>query len=199
MAREILWVDGVSPETKQRLQEAALELYGQPNASLMVRALIANHLAKSEQKPPPLKAVESDEKQRVELRLPRTVLALIDELSERRFSNRNYYLTSIILAHVGQPQLQGDEIEVLRRSNYEIARVGTNLNQVAKAFNIMVKAGGGGKLPEVGKKIASLRKEITEHTNKVLRVLNAGTAVWETRLKGRGQRAVKQTGKDRKS
>lgn len=196
VAREILWVDGVTPETKQRLQEAALQLYGQANASLMVRALIANHFAKSDPPPKPLTAEEAGEKGRVELRLPVTVLARVDELSERHFSGRNYYLTSIILAHLRQPQLQGDEIEVLRRSNYELSKVGTNLNQVAKAFNTLVRMGGGNKLPEVGKKIASLRKEITEHTNKVLRVLNAGTTVWETRQKGRGQRIAKHKEKE---
>ncbi|MDG5826950.1 plasmid mobilization relaxosome protein MobC (plasmid) [Xylella fastidiosa subsp. pauca] len=57
----------------------------------------------------------------------------------------------MILAHLGYLQLHGDEIEVLRRSNYELARVGTNLNQVAKAFNTLVKMRGGEKLPEVGK------------------------------------------------
>jgi hypothetical protein len=47
----------------------------------------------------------------------------------------------------------------LCRSNYELAKVGTNLNQVAKAFNTLVKMRGGEKPPEVGKKIASLRRE----------------------------------------
>lgn len=72
----------------------------------------------------------------------------------------------------------------------KLAKVGTNLNQVAKAFNALVKMRVGEKLPEVGKKIASLRREITEHTGKVLRVLEAGTTVWEA--KGRGQRQRKR-------
>src|SRR6218665_3149542 len=72
----------------------------------------------------------------------------------------------------------------------KLAKVGTNLNQVAKAFNTLVKMRGAEKLPEVGKKIASLRREITEHTGKVLRVLEAGTTVWEA--KGRGQRQRKR-------
>src|SRR6218665_695428 len=54
----------------------------------------------------------------------------------------------------------------------KLAKVGTNLNQVAKAFNPLLKMRGGAeKFPEVGKKIASLRREIKEHTGKVLRVL----------------------------
>lgn len=188
--RDMLRVDGVPPETKKQLQEAARQLYGKPNASLLVRALIAGHLSKSGATAKPLTAADAGDTVRVELRLPRAALEQVNDLAEGRFSARNYYLTSVILAHLGQPQLHGDEIEVLRRSNYELAKVGTNLNQVAKAFNTLVKMGGGEKLPEVGKKIASLRREITEHTGKVLRVLEAGTTVWEA--KGRGQRQRKR-------
>ena len=188
--RDMLRVDGVPPETKKQLQEAARQLYGKPNASLLVRSLIAGHLSKSGATAQPLTAADAGDTVRVELRLPRAALEQVNDLAEGRFSARNYYLTSVILAHLAQPQLHGDEIEVLRRSNYELAKVGTNLNQVAKAFNTLVKMGGGEKLPEVGKKIASLRREITEHTGKVLRVLEAGTTVWEA--KGRGQRQRKR-------
>lgn len=186
----MLRVDGVPPETKKQLQEAARQLYGKPNASLLVRTLIAGHLSKSGATAQPLTATDAGDTVRVELRLPRAALEQVNDLAEGRFSARNYYLTNVILAHLGQPQLHGDEIEVLRRSNYELAKVGTNLNQVAKAFNALVKMRVGEKLPEVGKKIASLRREITEHTGKVLRVLEAGTTVWEA--KGRGQRQRKR-------
>ena len=191
MTREILKVDGVPSETKKQLQDAASQLYGKPNASLLVRSLIASHLSQSEAKASPLTAADAADTVRVELRLPRVALEKINDLAEGRFSARNYYLTSLILAHLAQPQLQGDEIEVLRRSNYELTKVGTNLNQVAKAFNTLVKMRGGEKLPEVGKKIASLRREITEHTGRVLRVLNAGTTVWETKWRGQRQRKSK--------
>lgn len=186
MARDMLKVDGVPSETKEQLQEAARRLYGRANASLMVRSLISSHLAKSSAPTLLLTTEQVEDTVRVELRLPRLAVERINELAEGRFSARNYYLTSLILAHLGQPQLQGDEIEVLRRSNYELAKVGTNLNQIARAFNALIKMRGGEKMPEVGKKLASLRKEITEHTGQVLRVLNAGTTVWEQ--KGRGQR-----------
>ncbi|UIN29162.1 plasmid mobilization relaxosome protein MobC [Xylella fastidiosa] len=187
--RDMLRVDGVPPKTKRQLQEAAMQLYGKPNASLLVRSLIAGHLLKSVETVKPLTVADVRDMVRVELRLPRVALERINDMADERFSSRNYYLTSVILAHLGHPQLHGDEIEVLRRSNYELARVGTNLNQVAKAFNTLVKMRGGEKLPEVGKKMASLRREITEHTGKVLRVLEACTTVWESR--GRGQRQRK--------
>ena len=192
MSREMLRVDGVSAETLQQLQESAMQLYGKPNASLLVRNLIAAHLSKAGSVALPLKPADAQQTQRVELRLPRVAIALLSEIAESRFSARNYYITSVLLAHLGNPQLQGDEVEVLRRSNYELAKIGTNLNQIAKAFNTLVKMGGDGKMPEVGKKLSALRSEITEHTKKVLRVLKAGTQIWETQGKGRGQRRKKR-------
>lgn len=163
-----------------------MQLFGDANASRMVRSLITEFLNKSNSSSEFINTQEAKDKVKIEIRLPRKVVEKINSLAEERISNRNYYLTSIILAHLNQPQLQGDEIEVLRRSNYELAKVGTNLNQVAKAFNTLVKIQSAEKLPDLGKKIASLRNEITSHTSKVLRVLSAGTTVWEQR--GRGQR-----------
>lgn len=192
MKRDILWVDGIAPETKAELQAAAMHQFGQANASLMVRHLIGAHLAKQVNSLRTLTADETGDSVRVELRLPRQVVSKIDELAEASFSRRNYYLASIVFAHLGQPQLQGAEIEVLRRSNYEMSKVGTNLNQIAKAFNTLVLSGGG-KMPEIGKKIASLRREITEHTGKVLRVLNAGTSVWENTGRGINRKAPRNT------
>jgi hypothetical protein len=45
-------------------------------------------------------------------------------------------------------------------------------------------------MPEIGKKLASLRREIKEHTNRVLRALDAGTVIWEVK-QGRGQKPRK--------
>jgi hypothetical protein len=126
---------------------------------------------------------------RVELRLPRVALEKITAQADNCLTPRNHYLAGLILAHIGQAQLRGDEIETLRRSNYELSKIGNNLNQIAKAFNILVN-GGRGKMPEIGKKLASLRREIVEHTGHVLRVLNAGSAFWEVK-QGRGQKPRK--------
>lgn len=187
MARDMLQVDGVTPETKARLQEAAQQLYGRANASLLVRALIASHLAEPSVKRRPKPLDFASGTVRVELRLPRETVDAIKNLAETRFSTHNYYITALIQEHLGLPQLHGDEIEVLRRSNYELTKIGTNLNQVAKAFNLLVKMQRDGKPPEVDNKIESLRKEIREHTAKVLRVLESGTVLWEA--KGRGQKS----------
>ena len=186
MARDRLKVDGVPPETTALLQEAAMRLYGQPNASKLVRSLIASHLAKPAIQLNPLDL--AGETIRVELRLPKAVVAALDERAEDLFSTRNFYINELIFSHLGQPQFHPREIETLSRSNYEISKIGSNLNQIAKAFNTLVKMQGGeSKMPEIGKKIASLRKEIVEHTRKVLRVLETKSVAWE--MRGRGQKA----------
>jgi len=183
---DYLMVAGVPPETKQALKQAALVKFGKANASLMVRSLIAQHLeARTSQAVKPLTDSEASDTVRVELRLPRVALEKITRQAENCLTPRNHYLAGVLLAHIGQPQLRGDEIEILRRSNYELSKVGNNLNQIAKAFNILVN-GGSGKMPEIGKKLASLKREISEHTGYVLQVLDAGSAYWEVK-KGRGQ------------
>jgi hypothetical protein len=182
MARDksnMLWVDGVSPEQKEQLQQIALKRFGKANASLMVRQLISDCLTKDHA--PVIRASDlAGESARFEMRLPRPVLEEVERRAELRLSTRNYYIGTLVYKDLGHAQFLGDEVEILRRSNYELAKIGTNLNQIAKAFNLLVIAGGGGKLPEIGKKIASLRSEIKTHTAKVLRVLEAKTVVLES-------------------
>lgn len=117
MAREVLQVDGISPETKKKLQESAMQLYGIENASLLVRHLIDNHLRIKSKPLIDLNKENAQNKTRIVLRLPNEIIQKANEYSDYRLTDRNYYLTSIILKEFGRPQLMGDEIEVLRRSN----------------------------------------------------------------------------------
>jgi hypothetical protein len=179
MSRDILKVDGVPLETKELLQAAALKLYRKSNASLMVRSLIAEHVkrAKVNTEKTMLWASTPEKTKRLELRLPASIYDELGQKADSRLADRNDYIRSLIYQDLGQPQLLVDEIEVLRSSNYHMAKIGTNLNQIAKAFNLLVQMGGQDKLPELGKKMLSLRREIRGHTNTVLRVLNARTAI----------------------
>jgi len=186
MARELLIVDGVSDDVKKALQESAKARFGQANASLMVRELIAQHLQKYASNIRPGTPHE-DVRDRVEIRMPRLALKAVDERAENVFSTRNNYIVGLVMADLGIPQLAPAEVEVLRRSNYELSKLGTNLNQIARAMNTLVAMGGGQKLPETGKKIASLRKEIKEHTNKVLTVLRAGSHIVDAQNRGKNK------------
>lgn len=187
-----LWVEGVDPKTKAALRAIALKRLGKENVSQLLR-LVVDELVngKSETVPVPNVDMNSD-MGRIEIRLPSDVIKLIEARAENRLSSRNYYLECLVYEDLARPQLQIDEIEVLRRSNYELVKIGTNLNQVARAFNLLVKAGGGEKLPEIGKKIAALRGEIKRHTDRVLSVLQAKTAVVDRGLSGAKVRGRKK-------
>jgi len=193
MTNDFLIVRGIPLATRQALQAAARNRYGKANASMLVRTLITQHLerpAATALPSRPITEAEAQDSVRVELRLPRSVLAGLTDQAEQRLTPRNHYLAGLILERVGQPQLCGDQIEVLRRSNYELSKIGTNLNQIARAFNTLVN-GGTGKMPEVAKKLVSLRREINQHTKRVLSALNAGTTTWEVK-RGRGQENARQ-------
>lgn len=196
MGRDVLRVDGVSAETKRALQEEALRRYGKANASHLVRELIALQVDSSTRGEVSLSMADAGDTVRVEIRLPRAALEEIDARAEARFSSRSPYLVGLVMAHLGQPQLQPAEIEVLRSSNYELSKIGTNLNQLARAFNQLLQ-GVDVPIPETGKKIASLRRVIQAHISKVLRVLEAGTVVHETAGHGRGQLKKKRGRKSR--
>ena len=56
----------------------------------------------------------------------------------------------------------GNEIEVLRKSNYELHKIGVNVNQIAKALNMGEQA----NLP-----INQLHQQIVKHVEKVEQIL----------------------------
>lgn len=192
MSRQsVLQVDGLPSEIRAQLKALALARFGKASASLMVRHLVEECLAKAPKQASP-KLDLTGEMVRVELRLPRGIVDDLETRSDNRLSARNYYICSLIYRQLGLEQLQGDEIECLRRSNFELSKIGTNVNQIAKAFNLLVKAGDGGRPPEIGKKMASLRAEIKLHINKVLRVLDAGTVLWERKVSERKRQVRKK-------
>lgn len=190
-SRQILQVDGITQEMKDALKVSSKQIFGRENNSELVRKLIVDHLTKNKDlKENKIILDASEATKRIEIRLPETIVNELEKRAEARFSDRNYFIKSLIFSELGNSQLQLDEIETLRKSNYELSKVGTNLNQIAKAFNVLIQMKGGDKMPEIGKKIASLRKEITSHTNKVLKVLESKTKIHET--KGRLKRIKKQ-------
>lgn len=63
----------------------------------------------------------------------------------------------------------GDEIEVLKKSNYELYKIGVNVNQIAKANN----AGDMIELP-----INQLYNQIQKHIKVVQDLLKSSTSIY---------------------
>lgn len=47
-----------------------------------------------------------------------------------------YYANAVLIQHLyGERRLLGNELAVIRQSNYELSRIGVNLNQIARAIH----------------------------------------------------------------
>lgn len=188
----VLRVKGIDDDTKSKLQELALQRYGKANASQYVRDLIADAVQK--QKVPTPHVDLKSEMTRKQITIPQDCFDLVEQRAEKRFSTAQYYITSLIYKDLGVPQLHADEVEVLRSSNYNLAKIGTNINQIARAFNqLVIQYQGKDKLPPIGRDMDKLKRIISDHIEKVLGVLNLGTVIIESRGKGSGNEKRKAT------
>ena len=186
--RDFLKITGISEDDKKKLKEHALREFGKPNISLFLRSFIGKTITKtatSENNP-------TDERARVQTTVSKKLYEEIKQKAELGLLKPAQYLANLMYADTGRPQLSGGELEALRRSNYELAKIGTNLNQLAKAFNTLVKLQDTKNTPELGKKLAALRNEITAHTNKVLKVIERGSITLAAQTKKGSEKGQKR-------
>lgn len=188
----VLVVRGVDDEAKERLQALALARYGKANASQYVRDLIDEALRRevADKTPPDL----TSEMRRFQITVPMDCYDRMCQRADERFSSPQFYVAGLIYKDLGVPQLYADQVEVLRNSNYNLAKIGANINQIARAFNsLVVNYQGKDKLPPIGREMDKLKNAISDHTEKVLSVLNQGTVMVETRGRGSGNAKRKAT------
>lgn len=94
----------------------------------------------------------------------------LEKLAQNSHSLIKYYTTVIILEHLySQKRLLGNEIEFLKKSNYELYKIGVNVNQIAKANN----AGDMVELP-----INQLYNQIQKHINIVQDLLKLSINIY---------------------
>lgn len=112
-------------------------------------------------------------KQRVQFSLPIYDYEFLHQLAEINQNSIQYYITTILCNHMyydtKSKKLFGGEIEQLKKSNYELHKIGVNINQIAKANNI----GDNRDLP-----INQLYNEIVKHITIVKNILNNSTGIY---------------------
>lgn len=109
-------------------------------------------------------------KKRLQLSIPIYDYEYLEQLAQNSHSSIQYYTTVIILEHLySQKRLLGNEIEVLKKSNYELYKIGVNVNQIAKANN----AGDMIELP-----INQLYNQIQKHIQVVQNLLKSSTDIY---------------------
>lgn len=109
-------------------------------------------------------------KQRIQLSIPIYDYEYLEKLAKNSNSSIQCYTTVLILEHLySEKRLLGNEIEVLKKSNYELYKIGVNVNQIAKANN----AGDMVELP-----INKLYNQIQNHIKIVQDLLKSSTDIY---------------------
>lgn len=103
------------------------------------------------------------------------LVALDDKASSEGYSNRAGWTTAVVLAALyREPVFTDAEVAALRESNRELAAIGRNLNQVARALNI--EFGESDKLKQ--ESIEKLAERIGQHKSLVAGLLSRNMNRW---------------------
>ena len=99
---------------------------------------------------------------RLELKLPPHIADYLTQGAKIGKMSANRYALAILAGYIDQhPILTGNEVTALYQSNYQLVKIGNNLNQIARKLN----AGETASL--TSQNIAELAAFIDQHTDKV--------------------------------
>ena len=157
---------GLTQEQHDFLYEYAQKTLGSKSRTKAILHLIDEKMGNEQKKigniAPSMKATNG-KKKRLQISLREAEYNLLDEFTKSNDTSIQFYVVSLILKDLyNQDRLLGNEIEVLRKSNYELYKIGVNVNQIAKALNLGEKA----NLP-----INHTRQQIAKHIEKVEKLL----------------------------
>jgi len=117
---------------------------------------------------------KKEKKVRFPIRLTRSEKDAIEQRAEQEKCSQVVWIVDAIRTQLTrEPQLRMDEILALGQSNYQLLRVGNNLNQIAKQMN---KSDVNDIRIET---IQSVEKMIKEHVNIASDLIRAATERWE--------------------
>lgn len=110
--------------------------------------------------------ISSLPEKRFSLRLPSDDMAYFNALAKQAEMSLNACLCTVLRGfRENNPKLFNDEIAVLYHSNYQLSKLGINLNQIAKRLNAMDSAS------LATKQLNMLSSVINEHCQKVEKLL----------------------------
>lgn len=104
-------------------------------------------------------------RKRIQLSLPIYDYEYLEKISKSTDSSIQYYIIKLIYKDLyNEIKLLGNEIEQLRKSNYELHKIGVNINQIAREIN----SGN-----PIGIPIKYLIDYIENHVKMVMNLLNS--------------------------
>lgn len=115
--------------------------------------------------------------------LPEDIKRMTARAKSEGFPSRTTWLTNLVLSVLSDdPVLTDAEINTLRASNRELAAIGRNLNQMARAINIDFREGN----QVTASAIDALANKIEQHTAKVATLMNKSINRWVKKLESGG-------------
>ena len=168
-------VYGLADAEIEALREIALKKYGKASVSLLAKKLLQEQLNNSEQ------CTDSDShlavtarKTRMELRLPTSIRAYLNHTAITHQMTPNMIVLSILMEYYDRhPVVSNNEAQTLYQSNYQLLRIGRNLNQIARQLNI------GENVSITTQHIHELKAVIDAHTERVHQVLKTNRRRFE--------------------
>lgn len=129
-------VYGLTADEIQQLRKIAKERYGKASVSLLARKLLQEQLPQHKEPADKLLKAKYDTKQRITLRIPSQQFDYLQTMAQQRHSSLNDVIRDVIQEFItGNPVLSNDEVQALYQSNYQLLRLGRNINQIARQLN----------------------------------------------------------------
>lgn len=129
-------VYGLTADEIQQLRKIAKERYGKASVSLLARKLLQEQLPQHKEPADKLLKAKYDTKQRITLRIPSQQFDYLQTMAQQRHSSLNDVIRDVIQEFItGNPVLNNDEVQALYQSNYQLLRLGRNINQIARQLN----------------------------------------------------------------
>lgn len=160
-----LLVKGLTQEQKDFLYEYAQKNFGSRSRTKAIIELINKEMDKEpkDNVTIPEPEIHSKNKKRVQFSIRESDYNNLKKIAIDNDSSIQHYIISLILKDLYAKQLMlGSELELLRKSNYELHKIGVNVNKIAKAINV----GEDRVLP-----INQLREYIEQHVALVQNLL----------------------------
>lgn len=167
MTKEVhIRLRNIKKEDYDSLKKIALKKTGSASPTSLARHLVMQTLLEKNKEPIDLNS--DGRTNRLEIRLPEDAINALSNEASLQTMTLNQYIRLLLITHLSKDSvLTANEVKALRESNYQIYKLGVNINQVAKALNM------GNATSLSLKELQNLNDAIDKHVAKVGQLLQA--------------------------
>jgi predicted DNA binding CopG/RHH family protein len=164
----------VDPEIKSRFRKIAKAL--KLSESELLRAIVFDRTSAVNEVDQPIKPdPENAETDRMTVRMPRFLIKAIKDRAKKKGMAPSRWVAALAQSNITcKPVMSDDEIIKLRISNRELAAIGRNINQIARALNDTLQ--NSERLPL--DKLAELGRVIAENRAAIRALVRASQNAW---------------------